>query len=172
MRCTTIALLFLWNKDGRVLVHTAETTVLNPSKSIAYCCLASLIALYIVGAVSNGSLRHEVQTLPLWMPIILGFRQHELAKWAALPCLVIWLVLMTFIWLFLLGWARIISGHFSPVEIAMTIVVGGASLFGIVTGLRWRTSMAPLMAWGTAALFGILQLAALRISFIPYIAGR
>jgi len=29
------------------------------------CCLAVLVALYIVGAVSHGSLRHEVQTLPV-----------------------------------------------------------------------------------------------------------
>jgi hypothetical protein len=83
---------------------------------IAYCSLAILVALYLVGAVSNGSLRHEVQTLPLWFPIVLGFRQSNFAKWTAFPCFIIWLTLMTFIWLFLLGWAKILSGHFSPVE--------------------------------------------------------
>jgi hypothetical protein len=34
-------------------------------RSIGWCSLAILIALYIVGAVSHGSLRHEVQTLAL-----------------------------------------------------------------------------------------------------------
>ena len=42
----------------------------NAPQRVAYCCLAVLIALYVVGAVSNGSLRHEVQTLPLWFPIV------------------------------------------------------------------------------------------------------
>jgi hypothetical protein len=45
---------------------------------IAYCSLAVLIALYVVGAVSHGSLRHEVQTLPLWFTIVLGFRGGNL----------------------------------------------------------------------------------------------
>ena len=143
-----------------------------PSNTIAYCCLASLIALYVVGAVSNGSLRHEVQTLPLWIPIALGFRKSELAKWAAVPCLLIWLALMIFIWLFLLGWAHFLSGHFSPVEIAMTVVVGAASILGIATSLRWKTAIGPVRAAATLLLLALLQVAALRISFTPYIGSH
>src|SRR5713226_1399522 len=111
----------------------------NASKWVAYCSLSVLMALYVVGAVSNGSLRHEVQTLALWGPIVLGFRQRELAKWSALPCLIFWLIAMVFIWLFLLGWARIVTGHFSPIEIAMTLVIGIACLSGIGIMLRWHT---------------------------------
>jgi hypothetical protein len=143
----------------------------NP-KWIAYCSLAVLVALYVVGAVSHGSLRHEVQTLPLWIPIVLGFRQRELAKWAALPCMVFWLILMVFIWLFLLGWARVFTGHFSPVEIAMTLVVGVACLAGIGGSLRWRTAVTSFTAVGAVVLLAILQVAAFRISLIPYIAGQ
>src|SRR5579863_2371727 len=112
----------------------------NDSKWIASCCLTALVALYVVGAVSHGSLRHEVQTLPLWFPIVLGFRHRELAKWSALPCLIFWLAIMVFIWLFLLGWARIVSGHFSGVEVAMTVVIGIACVSGLGVTLRWRTS--------------------------------
>jgi hypothetical protein len=39
--------------------------MLAVSKWIGYCSLTVLVALYVVGAVSNGALRHEVQTLPL-----------------------------------------------------------------------------------------------------------
>src|SRR5207247_8785624 len=99
------------------------------ARVVAWCSLAVLMALYIVGAVSvpPGSLRHEVQTLPLWFPIIVGFQRKELAKWAALPCLIFWLTIMCFIWLFLLGWARIVTGRFFSTEIAMTLVVGSVS---------------------------------------------
>ena len=147
-------------------------SVANPAKWIASCSLAVLVALYVVGAVSHGSLRHEVQTLPLWFPIVLGFRQRELAKWCALPCFIFWLAVMVFIWLFLLGWARIVTGHFSPVEIAMTLVIGFACLSGLFVSWRWRTAVRPLTAVGVAALFVALQLLAFRLSLIPYIATQ
>jgi hypothetical protein len=142
------------------------------SKSIASCCLSVLIALYVVGAVSHGSLRHEVQTLPLWIPIVLGFRDRGLAKWFALPCLIFWLAIVVFIWLFLLGWARIVSGHFSPTEILMTLVIGAACLFGIVTSFRWRTRLRPVVVVATIILSAILQLVAFRVSLLPYIAHQ
>jgi hypothetical protein len=33
-----------------------------------------------------------------------------------------WLIIMIFTWLFLVGWARIVTGHVSPTEVAMTLV--------------------------------------------------
>jgi hypothetical protein len=145
---------------------------MNPSRSIAFCCLAVLVALYVVGAVSHGSLRHEVQTLPLWIPIVLGFRDRELAKWFALPGLIFWLAIVVFIWLFLLGWARIVTGQYSPTEILMTLVIGAACLFGIVTSIRWRTTVRPLPVVATVVLSAILQLAAFRLSLLPDIANQ
>src|SRR3984957_8063629 len=68
-------------RSGTTAVRsTYGNDTMNRPKAIAYCSLIILVALYIVGAVSNGSLRHEVQTLPLWVPIVLGFRQGDLAK--------------------------------------------------------------------------------------------
>jgi hypothetical protein len=139
-------------------------------KIIGYCALAMLLALYVVGAVSNGVVRHIVQTLPLWFPIAMGLRRRESAKWAAAPCFLVWLTLMIFIWLFLLGWAHIITGHFTPVEIAMTLVVGVASVEGLVAGLRWNTSLGWGKALSIATIFAVLQLVAIRISFLPAIA--
>jgi hypothetical protein len=136
--------------------------------------LAILIALYVVGAVSvpPGSLRHEVQTLPLWLPIVFGFQRRELAKWAALPCLLFWLTIMIFIWLFLLGWARIVTGHYLPTEIAMTLVIGAASIIGLAVCLLWRTAVPPAPATATFLLLAALQVLAFRVSLYPYIASR
>src|SRR5437660_2589463 len=143
-------------------------------KWVASCSLAILVALYVVGAVSvpPGSLRHEVQTLPLWFPIVAGLRGKPVAKWAALPCFIFWLTVMIFIWLFLLGWARIVSGHFFPTEIAMTMVIGAASLVGIGGCLQWRTSIRPVMASAMLLLFAALQFLAFRVSLIPYVGVR
>src|SRR6266496_5945461 len=121
---------------------------MTSARAVAYSSLAIVVALYVVGAVSvpPGSLRHEVQTLPLWFPIVAGFRNKEVAKWSALPCFIFSLTLMIVIWLFLLGWARLISGHFFPSEIAMTFIVGGASFLGIAVCVRWRTTVRPTVA--------------------------
>jgi hypothetical protein len=146
----------------------------NAPKVLASCSLAILVALYVVGAVSipPGSLRHEVQTLPLWFPIVLGFRQREIAKWMALPLMIFWLAVMTFIWLFLLGWARIVTGHFFPTEIAMTVAIGVASVTALAVSAGWKTHTRPLAALGVAGLMAVFQLIAFRFSFIPYIARR
>jgi cation transport ATPase len=130
--------------------------------------------LYVVGAVSipPGSLRHEIQTLPLWFPIVAGFQRRQVAKWAALPCLVFWLAIMVFIWLFLLGWARIVSGRFSTTEIAMTLVVGAASIIGLWAAVREQTTVRPLSAVGWFVGFGVLQVGAFWLSLFPYIARR
>ena len=156
-----------------VTVHFAEATMMRRNAlQVAWSCLAIVFALYIVGAVSHGLLRHIVQTLPLWIPIALGLRARESAKWAALPCLIFWLAIMSFIWLFLLHLAHIVSGHFSPTEIAMTIIVGTASLIGLWAVSRWRTATGPVKAMGIALFMAAFQLLALRISLLPSIAYR
>ena len=144
------------------------------AKVVGYCSLAVLIALYVVGAVSAipGSLRHQVQTLPLWFPIVAGLQKNEWTKWSALPCMIFWLVIMSFIWSFLLGWASPVSGTFNLTEIAMTLVVGAASLAGIAVCLRWRTATPTIAAVGVFLLFAVLQVAAIAISLTPYIAQR
>jgi hypothetical protein len=79
---------------------------------------------------------------------------------------------MIAIWLFLLGLARIVSGHFFPTEVAMTLVVGAASMTGIVASLRWRTAIRPAAALAVFLAFAVLQFLAFRLSLIPYIAQR
>ncbi len=139
---------------------------------IAWCCLAIIVALLVVGSVSHGVLRHIVQTAPLWAAVVLGFRRNELSKWVVLPWFLFWLTIVIFIWLFLLGWAQIVQGTFSPTEIAMTLIVGAASIVGLITCFRTRTTT----SWGMAVLlfllFAGLQLLTFRLSLLPAIAHR
>jgi hypothetical protein len=79
---------------------------------------------------------------------------------------------MIAIWLFLLGWARIVSGTFTITEIAMTIVVGAASTLGIMAGLRMRTATRLAVAAATVLGVTLLNLIAFRVSLLPAIAHR
>jgi hypothetical protein len=131
--------------------------------------LCVIAALFIVGIASGTELRHAVQTSPLWLPVILGARRSPSAGSFALPMFVFWLGIMVLIWLYLLGWAHIVSGQFTATEIAMTIVVGLACIPGVITAARgWRLATgAPLFVVGLA-----LQVAAFWVSLQPAIATR
>lgn len=139
---------------------------------MAFCCLAILLALYVAGTLRQAVLRNALQTLPLWVPIVLGFRGNEFAKWSALPCLTIWLAAMMVVWLFFFRWAYVLSWHFSPGEIAMSVIVGVASAAGMGIAYRWRTTVRPLSAGAVALLFGGLQFLALWASLVPAMAHR
>ena len=65
-----------------------------------------------------------MQTSPLWIAIGLSVRRSGWIQWTALPCFFFWLTRMILIWLFFFAWDRIVSGSFSPTEIAMTVIVG------------------------------------------------
>ena len=54
----------------------------------------------------------------------------------------------------------------------MTVVIGIAAIFGIAAAARWRTSVRWSTAAATFLLFAALQVLALRVSLIPYIAQR
>ena len=140
------------------------------SRSLAFFALLLIVALYIVGIVSHGVVRHIVQTAPVWPAAVLGMRRSVWSKWTALPCFSFWLFLVGLIWLFLLGWAHIVSGSFTTIEIAMTLVVGFCSVAGLVLAVKIKTD---IQAPGALAVFLgilILQLLAFRISLLPAIA--
>jgi hypothetical protein len=76
---------------------------------------------------------------------------------------------MILIWMFLLHLpSGPVHGHFSPVEIAMTIVVGIASLLGIVAAVK--TASLRVSAGVAAFVLGaVAQFACFQISKIPFI---
>lgn len=139
----------------------------QPARAIVYCSIGIIAALYVVGFVSHGIIRHIVQTAPQWVVLAFAARGARWTKWAAIPCAAVWLCLMGLIWLFLLGWSHVISGTFSPVEIAMTVAVGACSVVIFAQALRMRSPMKAIPAVTVLLLALMLQLVALRVSFLP-----
>ena len=140
---------------------------------VAVCCLAIILALVMgVGLSSGLVLRHIVQTLPLWMGVVLGTQRSRVAGWVVLPLFLFWLVLMVIIWLYLLGVASLVSGDFTPLEIAMTLVVGAASMVGLAGAARLLRSLPVSIAVGLFVLSAAVQWECFRLSFLPGIAHR
>ena len=102
----------------------------------------------------------------------MAIRHSVFTKWTALPCFLFWLLVMIAIWLFLLGWAHIVSGNFSQTEIAMTLIVGLASAVGIGIAARLRSEVRAWSAILAFLLVAALQLLAFRLSLLPAIGHR
>ena len=159
------------------LMSTELSSQVNTAASapvwVAIWCLAIVFALVLgVGLASNLVLRHFVQTLPLWVGVMFGFRRSHLAPWVGLPLFLFWLILMALIWSYLLGISHILSGHFSAIEIAMTIIVGAASMNGIATFIRSKSLLSPIRRGGAFVVAALIQWICFRISFLPAIAHR
>src|SRR5438045_3245744 len=116
---------------------------------VAVCSLMIILALVLgVGLAVNQVLRHLVQTAPFCVAVVLGFRRSRAAYWVALPLFLFWLVLMALIWAYLLDISHIVNGHFSPIEIGMTIVVGVAGILGIARIPATPTTMVMPISMG------------------------
>ena len=136
-------------------------------RALGICGLIVVVSLYVVGIESHGIIRHTVQTAPVWPGVWLGFHRSPWTKWAVLSPLVLWLLLMVNIWMFLLGLPHLLSGNFTPIEIAMTVTVGVAAAAGIATALRVRTDVPWTRAMGVVLMTGCLQLIAVWVSLQP-----
>jgi len=58
----------------------------------------------------------------------------------------------------LLGWVDLVHGSFQAIEVAMTVIVGLASLIAIVSALRLKSSVRPWPTTGIVLLVAVLQL--------------
>jgi hypothetical protein len=145
----------------------------TPSDGLVAVWLAIVAtALIVVGLVSHTLLRHVVQIAPLVACLVLLGIRSPWGVSAAAPLFAFWLLVMIVIWLFLLGLARIFTGTFTGAEVALTIVIGVASLLGLVTIFRRGTALAFGARFGAILGFTVLQFAAMVLSAHPFISGR
>ena len=136
-------------------------------------CLAVVVgSLLAVGVVSHTPLRHLVQMLPVMIALRMQVRRSALGALAAAPILAFWFVVMVAIWLFLSGAAHLVTGTFSPVEIALTVLIGAASLVGMIAVFRRGPAGSAALRLTGAAIFGLLQGLAMWISLQPAIASK
>ena len=156
---------------------TEQPIAANPTSAVpvyvAVCSLLIIFALVLgVGLASNLVLRHMVQTVPFWVAVVLGFRRSHATSWAALPLFLFWLVLMVLIWGYLLGVSHLVNGHFSPVEIVMTIIVGAAAIVGIACFVRFKSYLSLAGKASLFVLMAVFQWGCFQLSFLPAIAHR
>ncbi len=85
-----------------------------------------------MGIVSGTFLRHVFQITPIVVVLVFAFRHQRWTAPAALGLFACWALFMGLIWLFLAGVQTFFTGTFTPIEIALTILIGAGSIVGIV----------------------------------------
>lgn len=134
--------------------------------------IAVIGGLLAVGLVSGTPLRHVVQVTPAALALLVVWRGAPGGRAAALPILTFWLGLMVTIWLFLIDLVRLVSGHFTPTEIVLTIAIGCGCAAGLAGGPRPTAGLSTLRRVFVAVFFAVAQIAALVLSMQPPIVSR
>jgi len=137
-------------------------------RTVAICLAAVVLGLLAVGVVSHSLFRHAVQVIPVLVALLGVFGRTAWGKPAALGVFTLWFLIMFLIWLFLLGLARIVTGHYTPAEIALTIVIASASAVGFAAGLRLPRATGRGVSIAVAVLFFLLAYGAIWFTYLPF----
>ena len=145
---------------------------MHSERVTAAALIAVVVSLLLVGVVSGTMLRHVVQVAPMVAAIVAQRLRPQWRRPASIPLFVFWLFIMSLIWLFLLGMARIVTGHFSPTEIALTLVIGIACLVGLGSAIRGGSRVPLWTSLPVFVIFAALQIGAMWLSLRPAFENR
>ena len=146
------------------------TRASSAEQVVFYAGCALAIAILAVGPASHEVVRHVIQAAPLMFFCVVGVREPATLRWLLGPVMLFWLTIAVLIWLFLLHIARVVTGTFSPAEIALTLAMGAASLVGLANVGRVRRRFPILHGLGLIALSLALQVGAFALSTQPWVA--
>ncbi|HEX2594052.1 MAG TPA: hypothetical protein VHL34_21300 [Rhizomicrobium sp.] len=113
-------------------------------RAVAFCALALIATLVIAGLASDSVLHYLVQSAPVWLVVVLGWRGAQLTPWTAMPVFAVWLVLFLIVRLFLFILPPPFDKMFNPLETAMSIAGMLACIAGLVMAFRTRSNVPPL----------------------------
>jgi hypothetical protein len=98
------------------------------------------------------------------LALVVALWRPEWATAVAMPLFLLWLFIMALIWAFLLGIARIVTGHFTIPEVILTLTIGAASLMGLVAAVRARSGPPRFLRVAAFVLFAAMQIAVMWLS--------
>ena len=131
---------------------------------------ALALAIAAVGPASHEVVRHLIQASPAVLACAIGLWRPGLLRWALAPIFLFWLLIAVLIWLSLAHIARVVTGTFSPAEIALTVAMAAAALFGLAQFPRRRRRTPVWLGLGVFLLALAIQVGAFAISIQPWVA--
>lgn len=141
-------------------------------KVSAVALLTVLVALLAVGLVSGTIVRHAVQTVPVLLASLVAALRPAWSRFAAIPVFIFWLFIMGLIWLYLLGLANVVTGHFTPAEVGLTVIIGLACVIGLAASARGAKRPSWLVGIAAFVMVGAIQVGAMWLSLQPALTSR
>jgi len=141
------------------------------ARVVTVCLMAVVLGLLAVGVVSHTLFRHAVQVIPVLVALLGVSRRTAWRRPAALGAFALWFLIMLLIWLFLLGIARIVTGHYTPAEIALTILIGAASASGFFAALGLPRATGRYVSLAIVLLFFVLSYGAVWFTLSPVLSA-
>ena len=145
--------------------------MLRADAALLAALAAVIVALLLVGVVSHTPVRHTIQVAPAAAVLAVALARVAWARFAAVAVFVFWLFIMSLIWLWLLGIARVITGTFTGAEVTLTVVIGLASAAGLVAAARARDASRWPARLAAFLVFAALQVGAMWLSLRPAFAS-
>ncbi len=139
---------------------------------LAGSLIGLIVSLLLVGVVSSTLIRHALQAMPAALALVVVVRRQTWASYAALPVFIFWLLIILAIWLFLLGIARIVTGHFTTAEVALTLLIAASSVCGIAASIRPRSTAGFAGRVVAFVLFAVFQIGGMWLSLQQPFAHR
>ncbi len=133
-------------------------------RNLAGSLIGLIVSLLLVGVVSSTLIRHALQAMPAALALVVVVRRQTWASYAALPVFIFWLLIILAIWLFLLGITRIVTGHFTTAEVALTLLIATSSICGIAASIRPRSTASLAGRVGAFVLFAVFQIGGMWLS--------
>lgn len=99
-------------------------------------------------------------------------RRPEFLAYAAMPLFAFWTFIVTVIWLLLLGLSHVARGHYTAIEIALTLLMAAFSIVGGIRAFSVGRPLRPLVRALTFVLFAATQVVALMLSRREPFANR
>jgi hypothetical protein len=135
-------------------------------KIVVGCLVGVAVSLLIVGVVSGTFIRHVIQILPILVTVVWVAQRPTWGSYAAMPIFIFWVLIVVLICLYLLGISRIANGHYTIIEIVMTVFIALFSSAGVPICRRLGRSSAVTGRVVAFGVFGALQFSAMWISFL------
>jgi hypothetical protein len=127
------------------------------ARVVTVCLMVVALGLLAVGVVSQTLFRHAVQVIPVLVALLGVSQRMAWGRPAAFGAFALCFLIMLLIWLFLLGIARIVTGHYTPAEIALTILIAAASVSGFFAALRLPRATGRYVSLAITLLFFVLS---------------
>lgn len=127
---------------------------------MAYGAIMVILIVFSLGFDLGEPLKASVQTAPLWLAVVLGWRGVGYARWAAAPILAFWAVIAAAALAAQLGLAHIGIADLGDVPATMAAVILAFTLAGFIACVMPGPRISPLTGITLALACGAAQIGA------------